>query len=134
MANIHGKDALVYISDGTNQAEAVSEQNSYSIESDFETADTTELGDSWKTAVKGLGSWSARVEGNFDTGNKLLWTAHVGTALSKFYLYPERGTLTRYYYGTCWVKLGTVIGGGVTAKSTTSVQLVGDGTLSRDAT
>ena len=133
MANIHGKNAIIYLGDGAGGAAVtISEQNSYAIEHDFDLADTSELGDSWKTAVKGLMGWSGSAEGNFNTASNVLWSAATGSALSNFYLYPDRTSMTQYYYGTCWVKLGTVIEGGTTDKAKSSVEFTGDGALSKN--
>ena len=133
MANIHGKNAMIYLGDGAGGAAAlVSEQNSYSIEHDFDLADTSELGDTWKTAVKGLMGWSGSFEGNFDTASNALFNAATGASLSNFYLYPNRSSATQYYYGTCWVKLGSVIEGGTTDKAKSSVEVTGDGALSKN--
>lgn len=130
---IHGKNALIYLAPGSGAAIAVSEQNTYSIESDFDMADTTELGDTWSTGVKGIMKWSGKMDGNFDTASRTLWLAHVGTAAVNFYLYPNRSSMTLYYYGTCWVKLGGVIAGGTTDKAKASVTLIGEGELSINA-
>ena len=133
MANIHGKDAVVYLGDGASgNAIEISEQNTYSIEHDFDLATTTELGDSWDTAVKGVMKWSGSVEGNFNTTSSQLWSAATGSSTSKFYIYPTRSVTTRYYYGTCWVKLGTILGGGTTDKAKSSISLIGDGALSQN--
>jgi hypothetical protein len=132
MANIHGKDAVIYLAPGSGAAIEVSEQNTYSIEMDFDLADTTELGDSWTTAVKGLMKWSGKIDGNFNTGSNTLWLAAVASVPCAFYLYPQRSVAANYYYGTAWVKLGTVVGGGTTDKAKSSVALIGDGTLSKN--
>ena len=133
MANVHGKNAIIYLGDGASgEAIEISEQNSYSIEHDFDLADTSELGDTWKTNVKGLMSFSAAIEGNFNTASNQLWSAATGSNTSKFYLYPNRSNTTQYYYGTCWVKLGTVVSGGTTDKIKSSLALTGDGALSKN--
>ncbi len=129
MANLHGKNAVIYLSPGSGAAIEVSEQNDYSIESDFDDDETTELGDTWKTFVKGTSGWSGAINGNFDTASKTLWNAMTAATPQNFYLYPDRATTTRYYYGTCWVRLPTVLTGGVAAKGKTAVALKGDGAL-----
>ena len=133
MANIHGKNAIVYLGDGAGGAAiSISEQNTYSIESDFELAETSELGDTWKSNVKGLMSWTASMEGNFNTASNQLFTAATGAQTANFYLYPDVASTSRYYYGTCWVKLGTVIAGGTGDKASAAVELIGDGALSKN--
>jgi len=131
MSNIHGKDAVIYLSPGTGAAVRVSEQNSYSIEMDFDLADVSQLGDSWGKAVKGLMKWSGKCDGNFDPGAQTLWSASTASGVSNFYLYPRSSVMGSYYYGTCWVKLGTVLAGGMSDKAKTSVTLTGDGELAK---
>ena len=133
MANVHGKNAIIYLGDGASgEAIEISEQNSYSIEHDFDLADTSELGDTWKTNVKGLMSFSGSIEGNFNTASNQLWSAATGSSASKFYLYPNRSNTTQYYYGTAWIKLGTVVAGGTTDKIKSSISLTGEGALSKN--
>ena len=133
MANIHGKNAVIYLGDGASgEAIEISEQNSYSIEHDFDLADTSELGDTWKTNVKGLMSFAGSFEGNFNTASNQLWSAATGASASKFYIYPDRSSATRYYYGTAWVKLGSILNGGTGDKAKSSVALTGEGALSKN--
>lgn len=130
MSNIHGKDAVIYLSPGTGAAVNVSEQNSYSIEVDFDLSDVSKLTDTWASNVKGLLKWTAKIDGNFDPSSNTLWNASIAATVSNFYLYPRSSVMTNYYYGTCWVKLGTAIAGGTTDKAKTSVNLIGQSTLS----
>ena len=125
---IHGKNAVIYLGTG-GAASEVSEVNDYSLETDFDDDDTTELGNTWKTFVRGTNGWTGAINGNFDTASKQLWDASNATSPVNFYLYPDRAASTRYYYGTCWVRLGTAISGGVAAKAKTAVALKGDGEL-----
>lgn len=129
MTAIHGKDALIYLSPGTGAAIAISEQNAYSIDSDFDLSDSSELGDTWKTNVKGLLGWSAKISGNFDTASSTLWSAHTASTVSNFYIYPQRSVLTQYYYGTAWVKLDNILSGGTTDKAKGAFSLTGEGAL-----
>lgn len=133
MANVHGKNAIIYLGDGAGGAAAeISEQNTYSIEHDFDLSDTSELGDTWKTAVKGLMGWTGKVDGNFNTTSNTLFSAATGAQVCNFYLYPNRSSMTQYYYGTAWVKLGTILAGGTTDKIKSSISLTGDGALSKN--
>lgn len=129
--NIHGKNAIIYLSPGAGAAAVVSEQNTYSIEMDFDLSDTSELGDTWATAVQGLLKWSGSADGNFDMGSSALFSAATGGVTCSFYLYPARSSMTQYYYGSVWVKLGTVIAGGIGDKAKTAISFVGDGALSK---
>jgi hypothetical protein len=130
MTAIHGKNAIIYLAPGTGVAVPLSEQNTYSIEADFDLAETTELGDGFKTFVKGEKSWKGKIDGNFDTASITLWSAFLSETVSNFYLYPDRSVAGSYYYGTVWVKPSTIIGGGTGDKSKGSVELTGDGVLS----
>ena len=126
---IHGKDAAIYLQAGGAEAVPIGEQAEYSIELDFDLAETTELGDSWPTFVKGISKWMGSFSGNFDSASSDLWNAATATSARKYYAYPDRGTTTRYYYGTCWVKLPTVLSGGLTDKAKSAVGITGEGAL-----
>lgn len=130
MSSIHGKNAVIYLAPGTGAAVEVSEQNQYAIEMDFDLAGVPELGDTWESAVKGLMKWSGSLEGNFNTAGITLWSAAVSATPSNFYLYVDRTVAANYYYGTCWVKLGTILGGGTGDKAKSAVKLIGEGALS----
>lgn len=126
---IHGKEATIYLQGSGTEAILVSEQSEFSIEFDYDTSETTALGDSWREYMRGVMSWSGSFSGNFDVADTVLWNAAMANSVRKFYLYPDRATATRYYYGTCWVKLGTIIGGSVNDKAKTSVNITGDGPI-----
>lgn len=129
MAAIHGKNAKVLLSPGSGAAVEVSEQVEYSIEMDGDFQDVTALQASWDSNVKGTMKWSGTLSGNFDTASQTLWSAATSTQTCNFYLYPQVSVATRYYYGTCWVKLNRAIAGGSKAKASSGVQLIGDGQL-----
>ena len=82
--------------------------------------------------MKGIQKWTGRMEGNFNTASNTLWSAAVSYTPSNFYLYPQRSVTTNYYYGTVWVKLGSVVAGGTTDKAKSSVSLIGDSALSKN--
>lgn len=130
MANhIHGKNAVVYLAPGSGAAINLAEQVAWSLTLDFDLADVSQLGDAWASAVRGLGKWSGKLDGNFNIADQTLWSAATATVPSNFYLYPQ-GTSGTYYYGTVWVKLPTLVAGSTTGKAATSVAITGDASLS----
>jgi hypothetical protein len=127
---IHGAGAVIYLSaDSGSAAIPLAEQVNYSIELDADIQDASALGSVWGSSVKGMNKWSGSCDGNFDTGSKTLWTAGTSATAVKMYLYPLATSPTLYYYGSCFVKLGKVISGGVAAKSTSGFSFTGQGEL-----
>jgi len=130
MPNIHGKGAVVYLSpSGAGVAVNVGEQLSWSIDFDQAIVDTTPLVNTWKQFVKGLQGWTGTFPGNFDIGNKNLWTASIDTVPQLFYLYPRFDTPAQFYSGTAWVQLGKIAEGSTTTKASSSFKLTGQGAL-----
>jgi|SRR3990170_705542 len=129
MATLHGKNSMLYMSDGTNQAEKISEAAEWTLDVNFDEDPDPALGDSWKTRLKGLLEFSGSFSGNFDDAQDTLWDASIASTSAKFYLYPASGQSGRYYHGNIWPKVS--IGGGVSGKETFSVSFTGDGTLSK---
>lgn len=132
MSAIHGSGAVMYLSPGTGAAIPVSEQTDYSIELDADIQDTTALGTNWGSGVRGQNKWSGSASGNFDTASTTLWSAGTSTAAQRIYLYPDRTVAASYYYGMCYVKLGTAIAGGVSAKATSGITFTGNGELAKN--
>lgn len=99
-------------------------------------ADTTTLpnatGIVWDTKVKGPIGWNGKLAGKFDVTSTALWDMAIGDAASNFYLYPQASAMTRYYYGTCFVTLPTILSGGVKKDITNAVTLTGTGALSKN--
>lgn len=124
---IHGFNGYLYL--GTTNAAPVGEITEYSLEMDADLQETTSLGDSWEERVKGPMKWSAKASGNFDTAANDLWTIATSTTISKMYLYADRSGTGRYYYGTAWLKLPTILSGGVKQKASVALSLDGSGTL-----
>lgn len=130
---IHGKNAIVYMG---STAVAVGEQVDYAISMDDDFADTTTLpnasGVVWKTQVKGPKGWNGKLSGKFDVTSIALWDLALQDGSTNFYLYPTAASPTRYYYGTCFVTLPTLLDGGVKKDITNAVTLSGTGALSRN--
>lgn len=130
MANIHGKDAVLYLGAAGAAAINIGEQLDWSLDLDMATVDTTPLNNTWKQFVKGLMGYTGSFGGNFDTASMQLWLASTSAVAEKFYLYPTVGSPTRYYYGTAWVQLGKIAAGSTTSKASSSFKIIGTGTLS----
>lgn len=129
MATLHGKNAAVYLQGANAEAEVISEAAEWSIDLDFDLDPDFALGDVWETAVQGIKRWSGSLSGNFDNAAEVPYDAFDAAAVRKFYLYPDRGTTTQYYYGTCWAKLSVAGGGGGRATFTSAIQ--GDGEFAK---
>ena len=115
MATLHGKGAVLYMSGASGDAAVqITEAAEFSIDIDFDTDPDPALGDTWETKLKGLLRASGSFTGNFDDAQDTIWDATVSTASSKFYLYPDSATSTRYYYGSIWPKFS--LSGGTGSK------------------
>jgi hypothetical protein len=111
MATIHGKNAVVYLQGSGSDAIVLTEANEWQISIDSNTVEDNAFGDSWVTMLKGLLKASGSINGNYDTaqsGNSL-WEAVVASTARKLYLYPDRATVTNYYYGTVYPKLSATM-------------------------
>ena len=130
---IHGKNAVVYMG---STAVAVGEQVDYAINMTDSFADTTTLpnaaGVVWETKVKGPIGWNGKLAGKFDPTSTALWDMALSDSAVNFYLYPQASTPTRYYYGTCFVTMPTLLDGGVKKDITNAVMMNGQSALSRN--
>lgn len=130
---IHGKNAVIYL--GTT-AVAVGEQVDYNITMEDSFVDTTTLpnatGVVWSTQVKGPKGWAGKLAGKFDPTSVALWDLALSESAVNFYLYPQASAPTRYYYGTCFVTMPSLIDGGVKKDITNGCALNGQGALSRN--
>ena len=130
---IHGKNAVVYLG---SAAVAVGEQVDFAITMTDSFADTTTMpnatGAVWETQVKGPKGWSAKLTGKFDPTSVALWDLALSDSATNFYLYPQAASPTRYYYGSVFVTLPTLIDGGVKKEITNAIALNGNGALSRN--
>ena len=129
-ATLHGRGSVVYMSDGTNAAEKITEAAEWSIDVDFDEEPDPAVGDTWETRLKGLFRWSGALSGNFDDAQDTLWKAATATTTAKFYLYPDSAQTGRYYYGNIWPKLS--VDGSVTSKENFSVTFEGSGQLAKN--
>jgi hypothetical protein len=134
LSAITGKGAILYLATSTSgNAVNIAEQIDYSIETDQAVEEVSALGSTWAVHVlTGSRKWSATGRGNFDVTSNNLWTACNAQQPLRFYLYPQSSAATLYYYGTGWVKLGTVIAGGNASAPKTSWSIQGEGELAKN--
>ena len=126
MSTISTKDAIVYLQGSGAAAVVLSEASEVMFDLDYDTEPDVAFGDSWETKLKGIHRWSGSIGGNFDTAQSLLFDAATQTSSRKLYVYPDRATATRYYYGNVWPRLSPNMPYGV-AKFT--ARFDGDGQL-----
>ena len=131
---IHGKNAIVYMGTTSGGAAVVlAEQVDYAIAMTETFVDTTTLpgatGTVWGTQVKGPVGYKGTLAGKFDPTSIALWDAAILDGTVNFYLYPQASQLGRYYYGTAFITLPTVIAGGVKKEITNAVNMTGNGAL-----
>lgn len=105
MATLHGRNAVVYLQGSGSDAIVLTEAAEWHLSLDSELADDGAFGDSWLTQVKGRMSWNGSLNGNLDTSQSLVFDAATASSSRKIYLYPDRSSTSRYYYGTCYPKL-----------------------------
>lgn len=105
MATLHGRNAVVYLQGSGSDAIVLTEAAEWHISLDSELADDGAFGDTWLTQVKGRMSWNGSLNGNLDTAQSLVFDAATASSSRKIYLYPDRSSTGRYYYGTCYPKL-----------------------------
>ncbi|MDD5366933.1 MAG: hypothetical protein PHR30_16470 [Gallionellaceae bacterium] len=134
MSAICGKRAVLYLAAATSEAAInIGEQTEYSIELEQGLEEVSALGSTWGVhVVSGARKWTAGFRGNFDTASNQLWNAAICDQPLRFYLYPSSLSVTLYYYGTGWVKLGTVIAGGMTSAPKNAVTITGEGELAKN--
>ena len=129
MATLHFKNATVYLQGSGTAAVALAEAADVTLDVDFDTDPDPAFGDTWETRLKGLLRFGGSMGGNFDTAQagNALWEGSIATAARAFYMYPDRATATRYYYGNIWPKLSVT--GSIGGRGTFSGSFEGDGQL-----
>ena len=130
MATLHGKNGAAYLAIASGSAVNITEAKGWTLNIEVDTAEDSALGDTAKSFLKGMYTWTADIEVNHDTAQALLYGSTVSnTAALPIYLYPDRGTTANYYYGSCWpTSANDAVGIGDTAGGSISVQ--GTGALS----
>ncbi len=95
---------------GTTSASPVTELTEWSLDMSADYAEDTCMGDSNKSYVKGMPDVSGTFKGHYDDADDSLYTASQATAAQKMYLYPDRTSATKYWYGTAWVDFSISVG------------------------
>ena len=126
MATLHFRNGAVYLTSGAGAAVIISEAKGFSLNITRDLADDSAFGDTWKTRVIGLRDWSGSFDVNFDTAQATLFNAvTTATSAQPIYLYPDRSSTGRYYYGTVWPELSAQ--GDLNSVGTGTVNFQGDG-------
>ena len=73
--------------------------------------------------------FSGSMAGNMDTAQSLAFDASTATGSVRFYLYPDRATVARFYSGLIFPKLSVSVP--LTGKASFSGNFEGDGTLAQ---
>lgn len=71
--------------------------------------------------------WTGSLNGNLDTAASTVFDAFSASSSRKVYLYPDRSSTARYYYGTCFPKLSVDVT--LTGVAKFSGALEGDGQI-----
>lgn len=102
MARIAGRRGRVYmgIANDTAAAEPLPFFASWSINFETEKIDVTAMGDDNKVYVSGLPDASGEFSGFYDDATNQTYTAAVDGLPRRFYLYPNTGDTTKYFFGT----------------------------------
>ncbi len=131
-AAIHGKAATIYLGAAGAAAIPIGEMLDWSIDFDMALVDVTPLNNTWKNFVKGMMGYTLTVNGNFNPGSNQLFLSSTSAVKEAFYLYPQTGQPTQYYYGTAWIQLGKVVAGSTTAKASSGFKGTGDDSLNKN--
>lgn len=101
MARIHGRNAIVYFAIASGgEASAIPFQSKWSVDFSVEKAEVTAFGDTNKIYVAGLPDASGDFGGFYDDATAQTLTAAQDGVERKFYLYPNKGAATKYFFGT----------------------------------
>jgi hypothetical protein len=101
MARLHGRAGRLYMnltSGGT--AEPVAYLNTWEITAATDDVEVTAFGDANKVYVSGLPDVGGSFSGFYDDASVQTYTAATDGVPRKFYLYPNTGTNTQYWFGT----------------------------------
>lgn len=101
MGRIAGRNGRVYLSlTSGGTAEPVAYQASWSINFTTNKIDVTAMGDTNKTYVAGLPDSAGQFAGFYDDSTVQTYTAATDGVARKFYLYPNLGSSSQYFFGT----------------------------------
>ena len=124
MATLHGYNGMIYLGATSGGAAAViTEAYRWSVDVDRDTSEDSAFGDTWKTFLSGMLSWSMSATFNHDTAEAIPFNAATQLAGTvRVYLYPNRATTTQYYYGFCYPKLSVEVAKDGTVTGTMEAQ------------
>lgn len=128
MSTLHGKGGMVYLQGSGAAATKLGEVREWSIDIDKELAEDTAMGDTWRSQLAGIVSWSGSIDGNLDTAETSPFDAAIASSVKAWYLYPNAAAPTLYYYGSIWPTLS--VSGGLGGIVSFSLSFEGDGALS----
>jgi len=100
MARIAGRNGILYASmTSGGLASPIAFLNHWSLDFAVNIIDVTSFGDVSKVNVAGLPDVKGSYSGFYDNASAQLYTAATDGIARNFYLYPDRGTITQYWYG-----------------------------------
>ncbi|MDG4784431.1 hypothetical protein O7626_00525 [Micromonospora sp. WMMD1102] len=102
MARLHGRRGRVYMGIASDTAEAspLPFIATWSMNFVTDKQDVTAMEDTNKVYVAGLPDASGEFGGFYDDASAQTYTAATDGQPRKFYLYPDRSTNTKYFFGT----------------------------------
>lgn len=101
MARLHGRAGRLYMNLTTGGTpEPVAYLNNWEITAATDDVEVTAFGDSNKVFVSGLPDVGGSFSGFYDDASVQTYTAATDGVARKFYLYPNTGTNTQYWFGT----------------------------------
>lgn len=120
MGRVHGRRARVYvgIASDTAMASPLPFLADYEINFSTDKAEVTSVDDDNKTYLAGLPDASGSFNGFYDDASAQTYTAANDGLPRKFYLYPNRMSITTYFFGTILPDFN--VSGGVDAATTVS--------------
>ncbi len=117
MARYAGRRGQIYlgIASDTASAEPLPFVSTWSLSMENEKIDVTCMGDDNQTNVGGMPNASGEWGGFHDDSTNQSYTAAQDGLARKWYLYPNRSTATKYFFGTviCDMTINSTVNGAV---------------------
>lgn len=111
MAKVHGQAGAIYISTtGTNAAVQQCDLSAWSLNLTSDTAEVTSFCDTNKTYVKGKKDLKGSFSGFYDNADDAIFTAADSVDGVKIYLYPDKNTPAKFWYGPAWLNASIAVG------------------------
>lgn len=105
MATVHGRNAHVYLQGSGAEAVPISEANEWAFNFERQLDPDPAFGDVWESNLGGLLKFTGTINGNYDTAQSDPFDSITQSTSRKLYLYHDRSTPLRYYYGLVWPSL-----------------------------